>query len=117
MKKFFRKLTRTQWLILFYLPFGIISSYFCGIAGFIGSIIGWLIGLKIGATLDKNSKAIRNYNYGKFFRNRKVEIITLLLLIPVDALAYHFGGWKTFAAVTIGWLFGIFTWRSQKKRR
>lgn len=107
MKKFFNRLTVTQFLILWYIPFGVVSSYLNGIPGFIGSVIGWCIGVY----LCKNWSAIRAYNYRKFFAKHATPLICLLILIPVEALAYHFGDCKIALGILIGWLIGIITWR------
>ena len=113
MKKFFRRLTETQFMLLCFIPFGGICFYLNGLAGLLAAIVGWCL----GDIIWKNKKAIRNFNYEKFFRRYRVELLALLILIPVDALACHFGGWKIFAAVTIGWLLGIALWRIGKRRR
>lgn len=110
MKKFLRKLTRTQFLLLFFIPFGLFGLYRDGLRGLITAIVGY----GLGWILCDNWKAIRNFGYRKFFRKYATPLISLLILIPVDALAYHFGGCATFVAVTVGWLLGIVTWRLQK---
>ena len=112
MKKFFKRLTDKQFMMLWFIPFGVGSFYFHGVPGFIGAVIGWYL----GGVLWKNQKAILNYNYKKFFRKYAVAIINLLILIPVDVAAYHLGGWSICAAVTVGWLSGMIIWRLRKGR-
>ena len=110
MKKFLKRFTRNQLMLLFFIPFGVGSFYFNGVPGFIGAVIGWYL----GGVIYKNQKAILNYNYKKFFRKYAVPIINLLILVPIDAAAYHFGGLSTFIAVTVGWISGMIMWRLRK---
>ena len=112
MKKFFKRLTDKQFMMLLFIPFGVGSFYYSGVPGFIGAVIGWYL----GGVLWKNQKAILNYNYKKFFRKYAVAIIGLLILIPVDVAAYHIGGRSICAAVTVGWLLGMLIWRLRKGR-
>ncbi len=112
MKKFLKRLTKEQLMILFFIPFGVCSFYFNGVPGFIGAIIGWYL----GGVIYKNQKAILNYNYKKFFRKYAVAIINLLILIPIDVAAYHIGGRSICAAVTVGWISGMIIWRWRKGR-
>ena len=112
MKKFFRKLTETQRTWLFFIPFGVASFCYGSWLGLLGGIIGWWL----GGVIVKNEKSIRNFGYRKFFRKYRTPIISLLILIPVDVLAYHIGGGKNLAAVTVGWFIGMIFWRWRKGR-
>ena len=109
MKKFLKRLTDEQFMMLWFIPFGVGSFYYSGVPGFIGAVIGWYL----GGVLWKNQKAILNYNYRKFFRKYAAPIITLLILIPFDVAAYYIGGWSVCFSVTFGWISGMFTvrWR------
>lgn len=112
MKKYLRKLTKTQFLLLCFIPFGAGSFYFNGWPGLFGAIIGWWL----GGVLWRNQKAILNYNYKKFFRKYRVALTNLLILIVLDIIVYHISDWSTFLAVTVGWLLGMIVWRWRKGR-
>lgn len=112
MKKFFRKLTPTQRRWLAFIPFGVFCFYQSRWAGLLGSVIGWWL----GGVLIRNEKTIRNFGYRKFFSKYRTPIINLLLLIPINILAYHISDLSTMAAITVGWLSGMIVWRLRKGR-
>ncbi|MBQ7453626.1 MAG: hypothetical protein IJS69_01020 [Selenomonadaceae bacterium] len=116
MKKYLRRLTKTQFLILWFIPFGVVSFIYNRWLGLLGAVLGAIVGWYLGGVLWKKQNAIKNFNYKKFFKKYRVAILNLLILIPVDVLAYHFGGWKIFLAVTGGWILGMIIWRVRKGR-
>ena len=112
MKKYLKRLTKTQFMILVFIPFGLWGFCSNGLPGLLAAMFGWYL----GGVIWRNRASIKKFNAKKFFKKYAVPIINLLILIPVDALAYHIGGWTTFFAVTVGWIIGMLTWRWRKGR-
>ena len=110
MKKYLKRLTHTHLMILFFIPFGIWGYCRNGWLGFLATVLGWCLGSLIWHKFD----AIKNFNAKKFFKKYRVILINLLILIPIDAIAYYIGGWRIFTAITAGWFFGIVIWRIRK---
>ena len=110
MNKPFKRLLRDNFMLICFTFCAAISFYFGRWIGLLGAIVGWWL----GGVLWRNQKAILNFGYKKFFRKYAVAIINLLILIPLDVLAYRFGGWSTFTAMTVGWISGMLFWRWRK---
>ena len=112
MKKYLKRLTYAQMMIILYIPFGIWGFCRNGLLGIFSTILGWCLGILIW----NKRAAIKKFDWKKFFKKYRVAIINLLILIPIDALAYYIGGWSTFAAITVGWICGMTIWRLRKGR-
>ena len=63
-KKFFKRLGKTRFLMLFFIPFGAISFYHNGWLGLVAAIIGY----SFGYWLCENKDRIKKFEFKKFFR-------------------------------------------------
>jgi len=108
MKKFFRKLTKTQWIVLCFIPFGVCGFYFNGVRGFVGSVVGWLFGWWLGSVLYNWKESKRHVI--KFLRRLTHFQLRLLcqsvICLPVAATCVYYHGWKGLIAAIIGWCIG-----------
>ena len=111
-KKFFKRLGKTRFLILFFIPFGAISFYHNGLPGLIAAIIGY----SFGYWLCENKDRIKKFEFKKFFRRYVKAIIHLIVYGLMASAACHFGDWRHVAGVTVGYVLGLIIWRVRHGR-
>ncbi|MBQ4402899.1 MAG: hypothetical protein IJL12_02160 [Selenomonadaceae bacterium] len=102
MKKFLRRLSRTQFLLIFFIPFGVWGFCYNGWLGLITSIVGY----SLGCWLCQNWSRIKNYPWKKFFRQHVKAIVRLVILVPVVAAGCYYYGWRGLIASIAGLLVG-----------
>ena len=108
MKKFFRRIGKTGFLILFFIPFGVYGFCQRGWQGLFTSMLGY----GIGWCLCANWSRIKSYPWKKFLRRHLKAIVKLIILVPIMSACTYYMGWRGLLASILGWIVGEFIcWR------
>ena len=102
MKKFLKRFTRTQFIVIFFIPFGAYGLWSKGLLGLVTSIVGYSLGCLICERWDN----IRKFPLKKFVRRHIKAIVQLAIFIPLASYFTYNHGWKGLAAAIIGWCVG-----------
>ena len=102
MKKFFRRLGKTRFLILFFIPFGVWGFCRNGWLGLLTSIFGY----GLGWCLCENWPRIKNYPWKKFFRRHVKAIVRTIILVPVVTFCFCHYGWRGLVGSILGVIVG-----------
>ena len=102
LRKFFIRIGKTGFLILFFIPFGVYgfchNGWLCLLASIIGYGLGWF--------LCERWERIKNFPWKKFFRRHIKAIVRLIIFIPIATAGTYYYGWKGFLTVCAGWCVG-----------
>ena len=105
MKKFFKRLTETERMLLCFIPFGAICFYFNGWVGLFGAAVGWWLGSVIYHWQDSKRKI------KKFFSTYTEIKVKAIIVVPVAAACTYHSGWSGFFASLAGIAVGEFICR------
>ena len=104
MKKFFQRLTRTQFICLVFIPFGIWGYCSHGWTGLLGAIIGWCLGIII---YDWKKNLQRLKNFLRRLSNFQIKLLfQSIICVPIIAACTYYNGLKGFIAAICGWCVG-----------
>lgn len=110
-RNIFRRLGRTGFLLVFFVPFGVYGFCHNGWLGLLASIIGY----SIGWGLCENWSRIKNFQWIKFFRRHVKAIVRIIILVPVVSACCYYYGWRGLIGSVLGLLVGeIICWRFLK---
>lgn len=105
-KRFLRRLGKTRFLILCFIPFGAWGLYHHGLLGLLATILGWAIGWWLGSVIYNWSDSKRRL---KRFLNRLSDfqlnvLVKSVFVVPVTVAGVYYNGW----AGLVGAILGIF---------
>ena len=100
MKDFLRRLGKTRFLILCFIPFGVWGLCSHGLLGLLATMFGWWLGSVIYNWKEYKPRIIR------FFRRRtKFQInliVKLIILVPIAIWGFWYAGWLGIAGFVVG---------------
>lgn len=101
-RNFFRRLGKTRFLLLWFIPFGVYGFCHNGRLGLLVAIIGY----GLGWCLCENWKRIKNFQWKKFFRRHVKAIVRLVILVPIVAACCYYYGWRGLLGSVLGLIVG-----------
>lgn len=104
MKKFLKRFTKPQLLIMFFIPFGALGYFFGGCKYFFAVLVGWCLGI-----IFYHRKEIwrRLENFLRRLSNFQLKLlIQSIFCLPIMAACVYYNGWKGFVATVLGWCIG-----------
>ena len=102
LRNFFRRIGKTKFLILFFIPFGVWGFCRNGWLGLATAILGY----GLGWLLCENWSRIKKFPWKKFFRQHLKAIVKLVILVPVVTACCYFYGWKGLLGSILGVIVG-----------
>ena len=102
MKKFLKRFTRTQIILIFFIPFGAYGLWSNGLPGLLASIFGYGLGWFLCERWDR----IRKFPLKKFVRRHLKAIVQLSIFIPLASYFTYKHGLQGLAVAIIGWCIG-----------
>ena len=100
MKGYLRRLGKTRFLILCFIPFGIWGLYSNGLLGLLAAMFGWYLGNVIYNWKEYKPRLI------SFLKRRTKFQIQMMFFIPIAAACTGYYGWKGLLGSLIGWCIG-----------
>ena len=100
LRNFFRRIDKTKFLILCFIPFGAASYYFNGWIGFLSAVFGWCLGSVIYNWKESKQR------FKNFFRTNTSLKVKTIIFAPIAAVGTYNYGWKGFLTVCAGWCVG-----------
>ena len=100
LRNFFRRIGKTGFLILCFIPFGVYGFCSHGWLGFFTAVFGWCLGSIIYNW--KESKQVLK----KFFRTNTSLKVKTIIFIPIAVVVTCNYGWRGLLAVCAGWCVG-----------
>ena len=95
MKDFLRRLGKTRFLILCFIPFGAWGLYSHGLLGLLATIFGWWLGWCLGNVIY-NWKEYKPRLIRFFQRRTKFQIkliVKMIILVPIATWCFWYAGW------------------------
>ena len=100
LRNFFRRLGKTRFLILCFIPFGAYGYYHDGWLGFFAAVFGWCLGGVI-YNWKENKQRLKN-----FLRTNTSLKVKSIILLPIVAVCTYLHGWQGLLAAILGWCVG-----------
>lgn len=104
MKKFARRIGRTKFLLLCFIPLGVAGFYLNGRLGLAAVMLGWCLGIIIYNRRENKQRLV------KFLRRlTKLRLILLvkgIILVPIVAACTYYNGLPGFLASLLGIVVG-----------
>ena len=105
-KRFMRRLGKTRFVMLCFIPFGVWGYCSHGVLGLLATILGWAIGWWLGSVIYNWSDSKRRL---KRFLNRLSDfqlnvLVKSVFVVPVTVAGVYYNGW----AGLVGAILGIF---------
>ena len=105
LRKFYRRIGKTRFLILCFIPFGVWGFCSNGWLGLFATMFGWWLGSVI-YNWRENKRRLKNF----FRTNTEIKVKSIILIPVVLACVYH-SGWKGLIAALVGIVVGEFICR------
>lgn len=104
MKKFLRRFTRREFLLMIFIPFGVSGFYTGGWKGFFAALFGWLLGIVI---YNRKENLRRLKNFLRRLTNFQIKLLVQsIICVPIIAACTYYNGLKGFIAAICGWCVG-----------
>ena len=100
MKKFLRRIGKTRFLILCFIPFGVWGLYSNGLLGLLAAMFGWYLGNVIYNWKEYKPRLIR------FLKRRTKFQIQMMFFLPIAAACIYCYGWIGLIGSIVGWCIG-----------
>lgn len=113
LKNFVRRLGKTRFLMLCFVPFGAWGLYHHGVLGLLTAILGWCIGWWLGSVIYNWSDSKRRL---KRFLRRLTDfqlnvLVKSILVVPVTVACIYYNGWLGLIGALIGIAVGEMIYR------
>ncbi len=105
MKNFVRRLGKTRFLLLCFIPFGAWGVYYNGWVGLVTAILAWCFGNAIYNWQDSKRRL------KKFFSTHTELKVKAIIILPIMAACTYRSGWRGFIASLVGVAVGEFICR------
>ncbi len=109
MKKLIRRLGRTGFLILCFIPFGVWGLYYHGLAGLLAAMFGWWLG---GVIYYRKENKRRLKRFLRRLSDLQLQLLVKgTICLPIVAAGVCYNGWLGLVASLLGIAVGEFICR------